>query len=173
MPSALSRDTNVRASVVSANSLSRTTGALASLARSAPLAWFIVTSIWIAPRLANNAVSARWPEGQSIAARILSDNRLTPMAALSGAQPLAFARLGVGAAPAARYHDSSPVYSCRSPVGHFDHNAPSRPATDGMRFRPFAGAPSNRRSRPQPDLHDLASGWVGSAETGHSHRAHP
>ena len=56
----------------------------------------------------------RWPNGficvgcagRSIAARILSDNHLTPMAALSGAAPLALARLGVGAAPAARYPDS-------------------------------------------------------------------
>ena len=53
-------------------------------------------------------------EAAGIAARILSDNHLTPMAALSGAPPLALARLGVGAAPAARYHNSSPVYSCRA-----------------------------------------------------------
>src|ERR1700732_702522 len=119
MPSALSRDTNARASVVSANSLSGTTGALAPLTRTPPLAWFIVTSIFGSPRASReHAVSARSPQGWSIAARILSDNHLTPMAALSGAPPLALARLGVGTAPAARYHDSSAIYSC--PALSFD-----------------------------------------------------
>src|SRR5438874_3154511 len=97
MPSALSRDTNARASVVSANSLSGTTGALAPLARTPPLAWFIVTSIFGSPRaLRDHAVSARSPQGRSIAARILSDNHLTPMAALSGAPLLLW--LGSGSA---------------------------------------------------------------------------
>src|SRR5438876_987919 len=117
MPSALSRDTNARASVVSANSLSGTTGAIAPLARTPPLAWFIVTSIFGSPRPSrDHAVSARSSQGRSIAARILSDNHLTTMGALPGAPPLALARLGLGAAPAARHHDSSVVYSCRNPV---------------------------------------------------------
>src|SRR6516225_1216853 len=50
MLSALSRDTNARASVVSANSLSGTTGTFAPPARMPPLAWFIVTSIFGSPR---------------------------------------------------------------------------------------------------------------------------
>jgi hypothetical protein len=168
MPSALSRDTNAKASVVSANSLSGTTGALAPLTRTPPLAWFIVTSIFGSSRASrDHAVSARSPQGRSIAARILSDNHLTSMAALSGARPLALARLGVGTAPAARYHDSSAVYSCRcrSPVGLFDQfpptspsvgcgsvNGPSpkRPATGGMRrFRTFAELRSNNEVRPR------------------------
>ena len=154
MPSALSRDTNARALVVSANSLSGTTGAFAPPARTPPLAWFIVTSIFGSSRASRDrAVSARSPQGRSIAARILSDNHLTPMAALSGARPLALARLGVGTAPAARYHDSSAVYSCRSPVGHFDQFPPTSPSV-GCRFgqRTFAGATRNGRDAPVADL---------------------
>ena len=50
--------------------------------------------IWIAPRLARSRrLSEVTPRGRNIAARILSDNHLTPMAALSGASPLALARL--------------------------------------------------------------------------------
>ena len=92
------------------------------------------------------------PRGRGIAERILSDNHLTPMAALSGAPPLALARLGTGAAPAARYHDSSAVYSCRSPVGHFDQSPPTSPSV-GCRFgqRTFAGATRNGRDAPVAD----------------------
>src|ERR1700680_1357377 len=158
MPSALSRDTNARASVVSANSLSGTTGALAPLARTPPLAWLIVTSIFGSPRASrDHAVSARSPQGRSIAARILSDNHLTPMGPLSGAPPLALARLGVGIAPAARYNDSFAVYSCRSPVGHFDQFPPTSPSV-GCPFgqRTFAGATRNGRDAPRSVVHAAA-----------------
>ena len=115
--------------------------------------------IWIAPRLARSRrLSEVTPRGRGIAARILSDNHLTPVAALSGAPPLALARLGTGAAPAARYHDSSAVYSCRSPVGHFDQFPPTSPSV-GCRFgqRTFAGATRNGRDAPLPDLPALAT----------------
>jgi len=83
------------------------------------------------------------PRGRNIAARILSDNHLTPMAALSGASPLALG-FGVGSAPVARYHHSSAVYSCRSPVGYFDQFPPTSLSV-GCRFgqRAFAGATCN------------------------------
>src|SRR6202040_432803 len=45
-----------------------------------------------------------------------------------------------------------------SPGGPCTHwKAP--PFHGARRFRPFAGPRSSRRSRPKPDLHDLASGW--------------
>jgi hypothetical protein len=174
MPSARSRDINARASVVSANSLSGTTGALAPLARTPPLAWCIVTSIFGSRRVSrDHAISARSPHGRSIAARILSDNHLTTMAALPGAPALALARLGAGAAPAARYHDSSAVYSCRSPcpcagidrldcsgnaeLGHFDWFPPTSPRVR-CRFGQwtFAGTRGNGRDAPNPAVPETA-----------------
>jgi hypothetical protein len=151
MLSALSRDTmpGLRSSAPTAY----LTGAFAPAARMPPLAWFIVTSIFASPRASrDHAVSARSPQAaehrRPHSTRILSDNHLTPMTALSGASPLALARFGVGTAPVARYHHSSAVYSYRSPVGYFDQFPPTSLSV-GCRFgqRTFAGAPVMERMR--------------------------
>ena len=62
---------------------------------------------------------------------------------------------GVGTAPVARYHHSSAVYPCRSPVGYFDQFPPTSLSV-GCRFgqRTFAGATRMERMRRQQPFRD-------------------
>ena len=82
---------------------------------------------------------------------------------------------GVGTAPVARYHHSSAVYSCRSPVGYFDQFPPTSLSV-GCRFgqRTFAGATRNGKDAPKAAI---CTRWIelgGSILSGRSWpRAHP